>query len=119
MFQLKLIPFQDDPDVRNSLQADDTIIWKFKENYHFPFKKMGEMSLTVFCATAKNKWTEKRYGLSIKGKTEPVTLKISWIIEECFNDDVSVSKVSVSKPSFMKHVPLDEIVTRKNPCLGK
>ena len=48
MFQLKLIQFQDDPDVRNSLQADDTIIWKFKENYHFPFKKMGEMSFFLF-----------------------------------------------------------------------
>lgn len=77
IFQLKLIPFQDDLDVRNSRQADDTIIWKFIENYNFPFKKMCGISLTVFCATTKNKWTEKRYGLSIKGTTETVTLKIS------------------------------------------
>lgn len=26
-------------DVRNFHQADDTIIWKFIQNYNFPFKK--------------------------------------------------------------------------------
>lgn len=64
MFQLKLIPFQDGHDVRSSLQADDTIIWKFIENYHFPFKKMCEMSLTVFCATTTTtKINELRTGM--------------------------------------------------------